>query len=191
MTIDYAVNIMAVYRRALFCERVKGAAWYREAHEIAVELSPDNVWRGAGVIAAFSPRQPWPLNVRNARRAFATGEATGHTRVMCRIAQRILDGEDALEVLKGDKTRNFTMAIATAGKSNVATIDRHAHDIAMGSHEFTDDTRNIGKAIYADMATAYREVAEYVGESVNTIQAVTWLTWRREKGVADAWRNGT
>lgn len=189
MTPDYAVNIMSVYKSALFCEHVQGSTWYADAHKLAAELSPDDVWRGAGVIAAFSPRQPWPLNVRNARNAFATGKATGHTRVMCRIAQRILDGEHPLDVLKGDKTRHFTIGIATAGKHDVACIDRHAHDIAMGHSDFTDATRKIGKVVYADMAAAYAEVAEYVGKPVCEIQAVTWLTWRRVKGVWQVWRN--
>lgn len=186
---DYAVNIKAVLDSALFCEVVQGSTWYADAHALALELSPEDVWRGAGVIAAFSPRQPWPINVRNARNAFATGVATGHTRVMCGIAQRILDGEPALDVLKGDKTRHFTMGIATAGKHDVACIDRHAHDIAVGHHDFTDETRKIGKTLYADMAAAYAEVAAYVDRPVCEVQAITWLTWRRVKGVWQVWRN--
>lgn len=187
MTIDYAVNIMSVYKRALFCEHVQGATWYRDAHDFATTLS-DDVWQAAGVIAAFSPRQPWPVNMRNASNAFETGVATGHTKAMCRLAQRILDGEHPLDVLKGDKTRSFTEAIATGGKGMTATIDRHAHDIAMGSYDFTDSTRKIGKVMFRDMSAAYCEVAEYVGKSVNEVQAITWLTWRREKGVWEVWR---
>lgn len=188
MTIDYAVNIMATYKRALFCEIVQGSTWYADAHALALELSPEDPWKGAGVIAAFSPRQPWPLNVRNARRAFETGVATGHTRVMCGIAQRILDGEPTLEVLKGDKTRAFAAGIATAGNSDIACIDRHAHDIAMGHHDFTDETRTIGKVKYREMAAAYAEVADYLGLPVCQVQAITWLTWRRTKGVWSVWR---
>lgn len=186
--IDYAVNVKRVLDRALFCEYVEGTTWYARARDIAAEIADGDVWKGAGVLAAFSPRQPWPVNVRNARHAFETGIATGHTRAMCSLAQRILDGEPTMDVLKGDKTRQFASGIATGGQSDLACIDRHAHDIAMGSFDFTDSTRNIGKVLYRNMAAAYGEVAEYVGLPVCEVQAITWLTWRREKNVAKVWR---
>lgn len=181
LVIDYAVNIKACFDRALFCERLKGEAWYREAHALALELSPGDVWRGAGVISALSPLKQWPVNVRLARLAFSTGEASGQIGIHTRNAQRILDGEFALDVLNGPKTRSFAEAIATGGQGSIATIDRHAHDIAM-ARVFTDNERKIGKIVYRDMASAYSEVAEYVGLSVNAVQAITWVTWKREKG---------
>lgn len=180
----YADNILAVYARATDAERADGASWYRMAHDIAVDIANGDAWKGAGVIAAFSPMQKWDINVRNARNAFATGIATGHTKAMCAIAQRILDGEYAMDVLKGDKTRAFCAAIATAGESDIATIDRHAHDIAVNSLDFTDSTRNIGKRLYREMADAYAIAATSAGISVNAMQAITWVVWRREKGIA-------
>lgn len=179
---DYAVNIMSVYRRAWLCEHVNGANWYADAHALALELSPDDVWRGAGVIAALSPLKQWNVNARLARNAFDTGIATGNIGMHNSIAQAILDGAHPFDVMRGDKTRSFTEAIATAGNGRIATIDRHAHDIAM-AQVFTDSTRKIGKRVYRDMAAAYREVADYTGLSVNAIQAITWITWRREKGI--------
>src|SRR6478736_3422310 len=110
---DYVTNILAVYARATESERANGTVWYREAQALALDMSGGDAYRGAGVLAAFSPMQKWDINVRNARNAFATGVATGHTRAMCAIAQRILDGEYAMDVLKGDKTRAFCDAIAT------------------------------------------------------------------------------
>lgn len=183
MTTTYADNILSVYARATDDEREHGTDWYRDAHAIALDIADGDAYKGAGVIAAFSPRRKWELNVRNARRAFETGIATGHTKAMCAIAQRILDGEYAMDVLKGDKTRAFCDAIATAGESNIATIDRHAHDIAVNSTDFTDNTRNIGKRLYREMANAYAIAAESAGISVNAMQAITWVVWRREKGI--------
>lgn len=177
----YTENILSCYRRATAAEHAAGMVWYNDAHALALELSPDDVWRGAGVIAALSPLKEWSLNVRYARRAFETGIVSGNMPMHNAIAQRILDGEHPLDVMRGDKTRNFTMAIATDGLSDVATIDRHAHDIAM-AEVFTDDTRKIGKRIYRDMAHAYALVAADVNVSVNQIQAITWITWKREKG---------
>lgn len=181
MTTDYAANILACLYRATADQIHDGAHWYPRAHALALELSPDDVWRGAGVISALSPLKKWVLNERYARNAFATGVASGNVPMHNAIAQRILDGEHPLDVMRGDKTRSFTIAIATYGNGDVATIDRHAHDIAMGK-VYTDKTRKIGKIVYRDMAAAYTDVAQYVGVPVNTIQAITWVTWIKEKG---------
>lgn len=172
---------MSTYRRALFCERV-APSWYVMAQGIALELSPNDVWRGAGVLSALSPLKKWDLNVRIARISFSTGIAQGNIGQHNEKAQRIINGEHPLDVMRGDKTRSFAEAIATGGNGHIATIDRHAHDIAMGQ-VYTDKTRKIGKRVYRDMAAAYAECAEYTGNSVNQIQAITWVAWRREKGI--------
>lgn len=191
--IDYAVNIMRVWRAAAPEDIAKGRAWYADAQRLAAEIADGDVWKGAGVLSAFSPRQPWPINVRNARAALAWGTAAGHyprlhTRQQVKSADRIIRGAHPLDVFKGDKTRSFAEAIATGGHGTIATIDRHAHDIAMGHSDFTDDNRKIGKVKYREMAAAYAEVADYVGESVNIVQAGTWEAWRRTKGVWEVWR---
>lgn len=177
---SHVENIIAVFESATREQIVQGMSWYHEAHALALELSPDDVWRGAGVIAAFSPMQRWDINVRNARNAFATGVASGHTKAMCSAAQRILDGEHPLDVLKGDKTRAFASAIADPDGSTIATIDRHAHDIAMGD-VYTDDTRKIGRRLFRELSDAYRAAAEQVGIGVAQMQAVTWVVWRETK----------
>lgn len=177
----YCLNIMRCYRRADPTARIANALWYADAQRVALELSPGDVWRGAGVLSALSPMKEWKLNVRIARASFDTGIAQGNVGQHVVKAQRILDGEYAMDVLNGDKTRSFAEAIATAGNGKIATIDRHAHDIAMG-RVFTDKERKIGKRIYRDMAAAYLECAEYTGESVNAIQAITWVQWKKEKG---------
>jgi hypothetical protein len=123
----------------------------------------------------------WNTNVSMARRAFESGSVSGHTGQNNLIAQRILDGEHPLDVMRGDKTRAFTAAIATDGRSDIATIDRHAHDVAMGEL-FTDDTRLIGKVKYRAMSDAYRIAAARSRVSVAQMQAVTWVRWKAEKG---------
>lgn len=176
-------NVLTVYRRATDADHAAGMSWYNEAHSLALELSPDDVYRAAGVISALSPRLKWNINVRIARRAFETGTVTGHTKVMCSMAQRILDGEYVFDVLKGDKTRAFADAIATNGKSSIATVDRHALEIALGKVYSDKERPNIGKRLYREMASYYSEAADIAGITVNEMQAVTWVTWRREKGV--------
>jgi hypothetical protein len=176
----YVENIIATFQSASAEQIAAGMAWYHQAHMLALELSPGDPWRGAGVIAAFSPMQHWDVNVRNARNAFATGVASGHTKAMCSLAQRILDGEFALDVLKGDKTRAFCAAIADPDGSTIATIDRHAHDIAMG-RVFTDAERKIGKRLFRELSAAYADAAALLGIGVAQLQAATWVAWREAK----------
>jgi hypothetical protein len=179
----YVENIISEYLNAPESVISDGMTWYNDANALALELSPGDAWRGAGVIAAFSPMCPWNRNVELARNTFATGIATGHTKAMCGMAQRIHDGEFTLDVLKGDKTRAFASAIADPANSTIATIDRHAHDIAMG-RQFTDDTRKIGKVVFRTLSSAYVEAAELAGIGVAQMQAITWVAWRIRKGIA-------
>lgn len=180
MTTDYAVNIMSVYKSALFCERLNGEGWYARARDLALELSPDDVWKGAGVLAALSPFKEWSINVRLARQAFDTGVATGHFTGQCNKANRIMAGEPVLPTLNGKKTVSFCVAIATAGRGEVATIDGHAYDAAhFQSHAW--ESRRINKGDFDEIAAAYAEVAEYLDLAVNDLQAIVWVAWKRMK----------
>lgn len=182
MTTTQVENILNVYSRGTFAEIRSGAGWYSDAHNLALELSPGNPWRGAGVIAALSPLKSWDYNVRMARNAFRTGIATGHTSSNNAIAQSILDGAFPLDVMRGDKTRAFAAAIATNGMTDMVTIDRHAHDIALNK-VFTEKTRKIGKVLYREMSESYRIAAREIGFTECQTQAITWVIWRREKGI--------
>jgi hypothetical protein len=177
----FAENIVAVYERATDAELADGMTWYPRAHEFALSLDASNVWRAAGVISALSPRKEWGLNMRMATRAFETGIATGQTTMMNGQAQRILDGAHPLDVLGGDKTRQFATSIAQNGDCDIAVIDRHAYDVATATIH-TDKTRpTIGKRVYRTLSAHYREAAFEVGVSVAQIQAITWVVWKREK----------
>jgi hypothetical protein len=175
---NFAENILSVFLSASDASYREGLAWYDETNALAREIAGGDVWKGAGVIAAFSPVCPWPRNVMLARNAFATGVATGHTTMFCGMAQRIMDGEPTLSVLKGDKTRAFASAIADPSGSMIATIDRHAHDIAMG-RVHSDKERKIGKRVFRVLSDAYVDVADITDHSVAQVQAITWVSWRK------------
>lgn len=177
----YAENIVSVFEQATDYEYEEGMRWYNEAHDIALALSPNDVWRGAGVIAAFSPQQKWEQNLIFATRALESGIATGHTTMMCGQAQRILNGEHPLDVLGGMKVRAFASAIATNGLSDIATIDRHAHDIAMG-RVFTQKERKIGRVLFRTLSMHYQQAAMEIGIATAQMQAITWVVWRNRKG---------
>lgn len=179
----FAENIVAVFERATPTELSEGMSWYDDAHALAESLSPGDVWRGAGVIAAFSPNAQWNRTVLLATDSLRTGRArTDYLPVMVAQAQRILDGEPALDVLKGDKVRAFCSAIADPAGSEIATIDRHAHDIAVG-RVFSERERKITRKTFRIMSEHYRQASFEVGVSVAQIQAVTWVRWRNEKGI--------
>lgn len=182
---DYVLNILNRYMSATPDEYDKGLTWYDDAHALALELTPGDPWKGAGILAAFSPLTPWNRNVELARTLVeSNGVMTGGTLVnSINAASRIYSGEHTLEVLKGDKTRAFASAIASPSTSTIATIDRHAHDIAIGSYAFNDSTRKIGKRVFRDMSDAYVIAADYAGIGVSQLQAITWLAHRRVKGV--------
>ena len=176
----YAMNVLRTYMSANDDEIAAGMSWYDNANSLALELSPDNVWRGAGVIAAFSPRVKWDQNVILARRAFKEGIASGHTTAMCNIANRILNGEHPLDVMRGEKTRAFTAAIADPANSTIATIDRHAYNIATGENV---SEPKIGKRLYRELSAAYVDAAKVAGIGVAQIQAITWVKYRNDKGI--------
>jgi hypothetical protein len=136
------------------------------------------------VLSSFSPLTPWDRNVYLARTLFENnGVMTGGTLPgSIKNAIRIYNGEHTLDVLKGDKTRAFASAIADPAGSTIATIDRHAYDIAMGAYH-TDDTRKIGKRVFRELSDAYVKAAELSGNSVAQMQAITWVTHRRIKGI--------
>lgn len=176
----YTMNVLNTYLAANDDEINAGMTWYDNAHNLALELSPNDVWRGAGVIAAFSPRVKWEQNVILARRAFKENVASGHTTAMCNIANRILNGEHPLDVMRGEKTRAFTSAIADPANSTIATIDRHAYNIATGENV---SEPKIGKRLYRELSDAYVAAADYVGIGVAQIQAITWVKYRNDKGI--------
>ena len=177
----YTDNIMATLKRATASEIDHGASWYPLARDIASEC-PMGVEAGAGIIAVLSPMQRWDRNVMLARQAWENGTLDGGALGGSVLkANRILSGEDVYSVVSGQKVTSFFTNILNPEGEHV-TIDRHAHDIAMGK-VYTDKTRKIGKRIYSDMSDAYREVADIVGISAPGIQAITWVTWRRIKGV--------
>ena len=186
MQTTQAENILRVYQSGTLSQIRTGASWYADAHALALHAGKGDVWRGAGVIAAYSPLTPWIRNVELARESLRTNYARRDTLgTSARAAQRILNGEHTLDVLKGDKVRAFAAAIATNGETDIATIDRHAHDIAMG-RVFDNNARKIGKRVFREMGESYAIAARELNLSVAQVQAITWVIWREMKGIHHA-----
>lgn len=181
MNTPHVDHILGAYMRSSIADREDGKNWYRNARVLAETLSPDDVSRGAGVIAALSPLQSWPLNVRNATAVFDTGTCKGLKRNVDK-AERIYNGESPLSVLSGEKVRSFYLNIMGDDTVNAVTIDRHAIDVACGVVQSdTDRAAAIkGKAGYGKVAAMYVEAASIIGGITPAqLQAIVWVYWRR------------
>lgn len=180
----YVANIIAVWESATEDQRVRGANWYRSAHQLADMISGGDARRGAGVIAALSANKAWDINRRLARDAFA-GNVHGHVANALGKVAAILNGKDPTEVLPmGLKTGNFFRCIADPDDQEAVVIDRHAHDVAVGSAWGDRDRGLSAKGRYAVLSLAYRNAAAKLGVTPSTLQATTWVVWtERQAGV--------
>lgn len=171
-------NVLSVYDRATDEAYAAGIHWYDRAHALALELTPGDIWKGAGILAAFSPQKKWKQNVKLARSAVETGNAHGSTMLFNGWAQRILDGEHTLDVLKSPKVRAFAQTIAT-GNSDWAVIDVHAQDIHYGRRRTEKQRPSISKAgRYMRISDAFIEASNLAGIPVAHMQAITWVQWQ-------------
>lgn len=181
-----AANVLAVYNSADAESIREGLSWYLDAYNFARILDSSNPSRAAGVIAAMSPMMGWEMNKRVAEKIYAQGNAKGcGLKRNCEKAERIFNGEDPLDVLSGDKVRAFYRTILSPAGLIEPVIDRHAFDIAVG--QVTDDkARGIlsRKGMYNLFANVYIEAATIAGISSSQMQAITWVAWRKIKGIA-------
>ena len=191
-----ARNILQVLDAATAAEWEAGALWYPAAHKIASEIFSDPA-TGAGVLAALSPQRAWAANVQDARDLAAGRRPRYATRANLAKAQAILDGSPWQTVLgdprttrrtsRGAKVRNFAACIADPWDPWAVAIDRHAFDVAVG--RITSDAereRILARVgVYDRFARTFRAAARATGEAPNVIQAVSWVTWRRLKGLPE------
>ena len=179
-----ADRIAEIYSLATDAEHLDGAAWYPAAREIAELVATIGGWStsaGAGIIAALSPQCSWDENIVRAL-AYANGESVGATADSVRKCDAIARGEDPSTVLGGRKVRSFYRNIL--GIDSAVTVDRHAVAIVYGRPVSDREIKLLERAgAYTVIASAYRAAARRLGIAPSTLQAVTWLAWRRLKAV--------
>lgn len=144
--------------------------WYHEAYMVALEVA-DNMSipleNAAAIVSAFSPRQRWDINVRQAL-AFSRGEdVKGLTNNLNMAANAVELGFDALN---GQKTNAFARAIA--GDDDAVVIDVHMCRAAMIGTDSPNKTQ------YAFIADAIRDAAMLFGITPRTCQALVWIIQR-------------
>ena len=172
---------------------IESLKWYDYAGQFCAELDRDHgITHGtaAGVVAALSPLQSWQTQVDYTPNILVHGlglVAAGqrpHPAISLSFftnkdkAARILQGEEPLEVLGGDKVRSFYRNLT--GDDDAVTIDRHAIDIS-GFASKSADTGKLTSGVYSRITFAFRTAAHDIGLTPAGIQALTWCFWRECK----------
>jgi len=204
-------NIIAIRKKAKPEDVAHGIAWYAEAYEecriIAQRHNLDD-YIVIGVVAALSPNNRWELNLRNANdliQAWRDGLTADDVSVctygaMKQKAWSILEDmpirhvehdtiivDEVKERLNGKKIVCFYENIIG---DDTCTIDGHARNIAYNERVvLTDGKTSIGAKEYRNLQEAYRIAASRCrvnGRRLKAyeLQAITWVTWRKQHGIA-------
>ena len=177
MTETYALNIQRVLDMATPAEIIEGMHWYDNTRNIALDIANGDIWKGAGMLAAYSTMTPWYRTIQLATDSLKNGKANPKSIGMnVRKAQAILDGADVLSTLNGPKLTAFASAIADPN-TDLVTVDQHSYSVAMGKHH-TTQTAKFGIRVYRAIAQAYRDVAAGTSYTPIQVQAITWVVWR-------------
>lgn len=182
-------NVTKAFRLSTATDREDGMAWYDYARDYAASLD-SNVERAAGVIAALSPQQSWPVNKRMAAEFYA-GRRNVHTAPNVAKALAILNGETPLDILGGPKVRAFYTNIMGIDTHEAVTIDRHAIMVCEGRIIEGDALRAyFGVKRNRQYVSEYVSAAKILSKETGTlmtpaqIQAITWVWWRRNHAIA-------
>lgn len=162
-----------------------GVAWYPNARAIVDEwaaLFQHDPRTVAAVIAALSPQLEWRRNLVIAADILAGHAPSIGTPVALPrnvgIAEAIRDTRaTSLDAYfkQGHKVKAF--AANLAGDLTRVTVDTHGAQIAAGSP--LANLRVDTLEPYTRVARAYATVAGRYGLAPATLQAITWLTWKR------------
>jgi hypothetical protein len=173
---DYENTYRQIVKSAKASQIEQATQWYADAEAVAHEIvdiyksrnMDVSLEQAASIVSAFSPRQRWSTNVRQALR-FAHGDDT----MRClpnnlKMAQRAL--EIGFDALNGKKTNSFARNIA--GDENAITIDIWM----MRSAGLTKDSPN--KTDYTQLSNAIEKIAQETAMTPRTIQALVWIVYR-------------
>ena len=149
----------------------QAATWYHEAQEVAEDVAENlgaSLEVGASIVAAFSPRERWSSNIAKAL-AFSMGKPVAGLQNNYRMAQSAI--ENGFDALRGQKTNAFARAIA--GDANAIVID-----VWMIRAAGLDASKGVNKTQYNELSEAVRVVANEMGITPRTCQALIWIVKR-------------
>lgn len=182
----YARNLKAVYCRSIDSDQESGEVWYAIAKDECRKISREtgfSLKRVVWAMAALSNNKSWEANVDLTRAVcfqLRNGkQATGHFGHLIEKAVGILE-DGNLGLLSGPKVIPFAMAIYQS-KSNAAVVDRWMWRAA---YDLADEVPlYLTPARLARVAIALRRVARHLQVPVSVLQAIIWITIRRESSM--------
>lgn len=188
-------NIHRMYMAASDADIKHGLNWYSHAQLEIQEAMPDvPLIQAAALVASVSPRMPWERNIEAAQVIYKAAKAglapdnvkvctfNANKRLAFQIAVLDKTADRAIDYLKGPKTKAF--ACNLAGDYSQVTVDGHALNIAMSTSNSLDNTPSIGGKQYHYVAGLYQEAAIEISIEPAQLQAITWLTYRRFRGIS-------
>lgn len=183
-------NIRNTIDRASPDQIQRGLQWYPIGHRIAERISPHDIEKGAGVIAALSGGgTEWVPNVRTAEHFMKHGNmevgqfGSKATAEQIDQARRIYEGEDFRNVLpRGLKTYNFATLLTNPNDEESIAVDTHHHDLGTGLKMPWKTDRGLSSiGRYNTFADATRMIAKEKGMLPHEAQAIAWLGWKEMK----------
>lgn len=197
-------NVLSAYDEATPDMKKQGERWYPDAHIVAKALGKGDAALGAGVLAAYSPKSSWPVNLFNAAHSIERGKAVGPGEGFTamgqhqRTAQKMIDGEHHSKVLKSPKISDFAHLIEHGGDDDPAksrvVVDRHALSVAAGHRMNDDDLAHAPMAnrhYYEHAADQFRAAAAIASHREgrfippHEMQATTWLVQQKRNQAED------
>ena len=191
---DQYKNLMSILDRTPDAVVLEGKDWYRQANIFVQDLADKyklSLYQTAAVVACLSPAVKWETNLKDAQRLIDTFYHRGYIgakaiTVSTYGAQKmkaieVLTNRLRLSPKTGPKTYNFAHNIHDPFDPNFVTIDRHAWNIlegAMNSGSVALTTKKYNLAV-----DVYKVAAKSTGFLPNQIQAITWIQYRKEKGI--------
>ena len=180
-------NVRTVFESASLIELAEGMAWYANAHNIlaAVAIRHKVTTRVAcGICAALSPGSPWERNLQDVQEFLRNPKAAVgvYGRRNRDKAKRILDREEPLDVLGGQKVRSFYLNLVSPTEDLAVTVDRHSKCLSFGITSERDSNAIVTRAEYQIVEQVTRELAEELRILPLQLQAVTWTVWRNKWG---------
>lgn len=164
-------NITAWLKRATPEQHSEGLKWYSKAHHWCRDLADESgidFLRVVKILAALSPRTPWPRNLLDARACTLAIKPWNYVTYPANVqkAQKIRAGD--VTVLSGPKVLSFAACIVDPTDKHSVCVDRHAARVAG-----VMDIRTITAKKYNDIAAAYRQVASQQNLLPQQVQAIT------------------
>ena len=186
-------NLQRIFERTDDTSKAEGLEWYQQAHEFCKQVSLKynvELPKVCGILSALSPATNWEANKRDCINLIkVNGNAYSKQFKFTTYGQNVLKAQDifrsvinpdnAFNPKTGAKTYNFYHNVLHPTNETYVTIDRHAYTIA---------TNNVYKHLtpkqYGIVADHYRRSADKVKLLPNQLQAILWVSYRKQQDIS-------